>query len=214
MRYCCRKINLQFNARRKSMWALTVLQNYCCFLMYGCADTSVLTTDLFSYLQLLVGFSPLTLQPLGSGESVLDVSFLKVVGIIPGFPQHLHPRLLVQAQSLDVLPHPCVWDFIPLLSLCVQPERKKMLGLVSFPFSVTFSLASRGNAWFSTGVPPFLTFLRGHQCICLSSNPLKYQWGDQELWSPPYRSWESWSPSTSQPQTPSSSAELYTQLSH
>lgn len=88
--------------------ALTAVQDDCWFLMYGCADPSVLTTGLFSYLELLGGFSSLTLQPLGSGESVLDVSFLKVVGIIPRFPQHLHPRLLVQAQGLDVLPDPRV----------------------------------------------------------------------------------------------------------
>lgn len=109
--------------------ALRAVQKKCCwFLVYGCADPSVFTTDLFSYLQLLGGFSSLTLQPLGSGEGVLDVSFFKVVGIIPRFPQYVHPRLLVQAQGLDVLPDPCIWDFIPLLSLCVQPGANKMKG--------------------------------------------------------------------------------------
>lgn len=88
--------------------ALTAVQKCCWVLMYGCADPSGLTTDLFSYLELLGGFSSLALQPLGTGEGVLDVSFLKVVGIVSRFPQHLHPRLLVQAQGLDVLPDPRV----------------------------------------------------------------------------------------------------------
>lgn len=115
--------------------AVPAVHKHCWFLMYGCADPSVLTTGLFSYLELLGGFSSLTLQPLGSGEGVLDVSFLKVVGIIPRFSQHLHPRLLIQAQGLDVLPDPHLWDFIPLLSLRVQPGAKKMIRLVSvFPF--------------------------------------------------------------------------------
>lgn len=58
-----------------------------------------------SYLDLLAIFSPLTLQPLGSGEGVLNISFLKVVGIFSRFPQSLNNRRLVQAQSLDVLSH-------------------------------------------------------------------------------------------------------------
>lgn len=111
----------------------------------GGADPSVLTTDLFSYLELLGGFPSLTLRPLGSGERVLDVSLLKVVGIIPRFPQHLHPRLLVQAQGLDVLPDPRVGDFIPLLSLCVQPgaKEKERSGINLSLFFVTCSLATR-----------------------------------------------------------------------
>lgn len=162
--------------------ALAAVHKYGRFVMYGWADPSDLTTDFFSYLELLGAFSSLTLRPLGSGESVLDVSFLKVVGIIPGFPQHLHPRLLVQAQGLDVLPDPRVCDFIPLLRMCVQPGAKKTKGLLSIVtfFRDVFPCFSR-ESLISTDDPPVLTFLGGHPCICQSSNPLKYQWGGQGL---------------------------------